>query len=274
MGTAKKIAKAYSKFLYNVMSSTALLIAAVFLLAIIFSILVWEPNIPSIAGVMDNTIMDTIIWVDIVGLIIIIAINIFLKIYFGIDNQEAPSLDKSIDNLRKRIVAEAISETDDSDTNAAGTSAHTINYVNIKEKDIMELMLDNMAEIRKYYMISKSQAQSTFILSVFTCLVAVGLFTAAAILAFTSRNSVNPTLVTTVGGAVVSLFSGTALVVHNSAVKQLNHYYQALHENEQFLSTVNLVSKITSGNQDEVYKKIIDNSLEILKENAKKTAKE
>lgn len=64
------------------------------------------------------------------------------------------------------------------------------------------------------------------------------------------------------------MFAGTVKVVYKSSLEQLNHYYKSLHENERFLSTVHLVSKLSPAKQDEMYAEIIKSSLEI---NAKDT---
>ncbi len=47
------------------------------------------------------------------------------------------------------------------------------------------------------------------------------------------------------------------------SLSQLNHYYDALHENEMFLSAVHLVGNLAIDKQDEIYMRIIDNEMKI-----------
>ena len=61
---------------------------------------------------------------------------------------------------------------------------------------------------------------------------------------------------------VSELIAGTSLLVYKASLEQLNNYYESLHNNERFLSLVNLVSKISSDKQDEVYINIINVELQ------------
>ena len=67
------------------------------------------------------------------------------------------------------------------------------------------------------------------------------------------------------GGEVITeLVAGTALIVYKSSIKQLNHYHKALHEDERFLSSVNLVGKFSSVDmQDEMLKEIIRSEIQM-----------
>ena len=58
--------------------------------------------------------------------------------------------DTSIDDLRNRLIDERIKSE--------------------KDKDILELMLSNMSELKQYYSISKLQARLAFLLAVLFCI--------------------------------------------------------------------------------------------------------
>ena len=130
------------------------------------------------------------------------------------------------------------------------------------QKDILELMFDNMSEIRAYFSISKHHAKLSFWLAILNCLVGIGLLCLSVYFALTGPN-IEPAIIAAVAGAVSELFAATSLVVHKKSLTQLNHYYNALHENEMFLSTVNLVGNLSIDKQDEMFIEIIKNELNV-----------
>lgn len=129
----------------------------------------------------------------------------------------------------------------------------------VNDKDILELMLKNMSEINQYYKMSKSHARLSFALAVVFCI--FGLLLLAYTVTLDKQN-LQPIIIGMISGTICELFAGTALLVHKSSLSQLNHYYKSLHENERFLSTVNLVGKLSHNLQDEAFCKIIDSSLD------------
>lgn len=132
--------------------------------------------------------------------------------------------------------------------------------VSNSKTDIIGLMLKNNDETTEYFSISKSQAKSSFLVAIITCIFGVSfLITAIAITLITKQ--LDLALIPAIGGAITELISGTVLWVHNKSAVQLNHYYDALHENERFLSTVTLVDKLSSESQEEMYKEIIRSQL-------------
>ena len=50
-------------------------------------------------------------------------------------------------------------------------------------------------------------------------------------------------IIPVIGGAITEFVAATALVVYQKSISQLNHYHQALHEDQRFLSSVNLIDK-------------------------------
>lgn len=130
-------------------------------------------------------------------------------------------------------------------------------------KDIIDMMTSNLNQIEDYYIISKSNAQRAFTWAVIFCISGFALFAASVFIAFTIKLT-DFAVIATIGGAASELFAATALIVHNGTQKQLNYYYEALHENEQFLSTVHLVSKLPDEEQAKAYNTIIESSLKML----------
>lgn len=70
-------------------------------------------------------------------------------------------------------------------------------------------------------------------------------------------------MATTIGGVIVEVLAGTSLFVYQKTLNQLNYYYASLHNNERFLSIINIVGKTNI--KDELYQKIVESELENLK---------
>ena len=125
------------------------------------------------------------------------------------------------------------------------------------ENDALNLMLVNMEEIKAYYTLSKTQAKDSFRLSVWMCILGFILLVAAVVLPFLTSGKYEVSIITAIGGAIVEIIAGTSLFVYKNSLSQLNHYYESLHDNERFLSTVNLVRKLSQEKQDDMYIEII-----------------
>ena len=132
---------------------------------------------------------------------------------------------------------------------------------NTDENDALRVMLVNMAEIKAYYTLSKTQAKDSFRLAVWMCVLGFVLIVVAVVLPFFMSGKYEVSIITAIGGAIVEVIAGTSLFVYKNSLVQLNHYYESLHENERFLSTVNLVRKLSEDKQDEMYIEIIRSSI-------------
>lgn len=67
-----------------------------------------------------------------------------------------------------------------------------------------------------------------------------------------------------IGGAIVELIAGTAFYIYRKTLKQYNHYYRSLHENERLLMILNLTCKLSkdiSDRQADMYMEIIRSQL-------------
>ncbi len=140
-----------------------------------------------------------------------------------------------------------------------------------QDKDIINLMIENMVEIREYFNISKKQAKYSFTYAVVATIFGFIMFVIAILIAIIYKE-INVSIITAIGASITELISVVALKINKDAQKQLNYYYDALHENEQYLSTLSLISKISKGKQDDIYIDVIQNYLQknILVEKNKK----
>lgn len=124
------------------------------------------------------------------------------------------------------------------------------------KKDIIALMLKNNDETMEYFKISKNQAKSSFWFSIIACIVGIAMIGISLYGVFKMKDT-QFAIIGIVGGAITELIAGTVLVIHNKSALQLNYYYDALHENEKFLSAINLADKLEDDDKRDMYIEII-----------------
>lgn len=134
-----------------------------------------------------------------------------------------------------------------------------------ESSDTLELMFINMNEIRAYYKMSKIMATLSFVLSVCMCILGFIIITTSIYITFSTDLTFIESIIPIIGGTVVEVIAGTSLSVYKKSLEQLNQYYESLHNNERFLSLVNLVDKLSPNKRDEIYINIINSQLEVLK---------
>ena len=139
------------------------------------------------------------------------------------------------------------------------------NNANDINENTLKLMSLNMAEIREFYSLSKAMAKKSFVLAVTMCVLGFGIILLTIFALFFTDITFMESIVPIIGGSVVEVIAGTSLIVYKKSLEQLNQYYEALHNNERYLSLVNLVDKLTDDKKDETYINIINSQLEKLK---------
>ena len=96
------------------------------------------------------------------------------------------------------------------------------------------------------------------------CISGFVLMIASIILPIAFRLSFQMSIIPAVGGVITELIAGTALVVYRNSLSQLNHYHKALHEDERFLSSVNLLGKFSTAEaQDDMLREIIRSEIQM-----------
>lgn len=128
--------------------------------------------------------------------------------------------------------------------------------------DILGLMALNLRELKEFYTLTKKQAIRSFSLSVGLCVLGFLLIMLATIVAVLWQEN-QIAFVTSIGGAIVEVIAGTALFVYKNSLEQLNFYYLSLHDNERFMSLINISSK--TNKKDELYSEIVISELSRLK---------
>lgn len=181
---------------------------------------------------------------------LLIYVFLLLMIFLFIENNSATSkreVDEFYETLRHSLFSRNYSISDMENRKNDGADS----------TNVLELMTINMKEIKEYYVLSKNMARSSFRLSVSMCLLGFTLIASSIISVFILDAGLGSALVPAIGGAIVEVVAGTSLFVYKQALDQLNKYYEALHENERFLSVVNITDKISPEKKDDVYMEII-----------------
>ena len=75
--------------------------------------------------------------------------------------------------------------------------------------------------------------------------------------------SLGISIIAAISGAITEIISGIVLWIHNKSALQLNYYYDSLHENEKFLSAVNIADKLSEEKREEMYIEIIRKQIDI-----------
>ena len=133
-----------------------------------------------------------------------------------------------------------------------------------KEIDALGRMMINLEDIKEFYTWSQKQAKASFILAVAMCISGFILMIVAIMLPVVFRLSFQMSIIPAIGGVITELIAGTALVVYRNSLSQLNHYHKALHEDERFLSSVNLLGKFSTVEaQDDMLREIIRSEIQM-----------
>lgn len=167
---------------------------------------------------------------------------------------------EEMESYSRRLQQTIVSETTDQ------SGADCIKREDNKNEviDALGRMLINLEDIKEFYTWSQRQAKQSFFLAVVLCISGFALIVISVVLAVTSNTGFEVTIISTVGGVATELIAGTALVVYKNSLSQLNHYHKALHEDERFLSSVNLLGKFSTVEaQDNMLREIIKSEIQL-----------
>lgn len=143
-----------------------------------------------------------------------------------------------------------------------------------QQVDALGRMLINLEDIKEFYTWSQKQAKGAFRLAVGMCIMGFLLIGGAIVIQLFFKQSTDLSLLSAIGGVVTELIAGTALIVYKSSLAQLNHYHKALHEDERFLSSVNLIGKFSNDEiRDEMLREIIRSEIQMNLESLKDDTK-
>lgn len=239
-----------SKKKYHTIVKVLLLITAVIIGILILPIIESESFKIEIFIKKENVVYI----VTLMTLIIVYAALLGTSLYSNI-KRDREKVESFYNNLRKFILPHTNPLNNQSDE-------RDINNKDIDNRDIIELMIANMKEINEYYVLSKRMTQQSFILAVCMCIGGFMIISVSVAFILINNFEAKEAIIPVISGAVIEAIAATTLIVYKKSLEQLNRYYDALHNNEIFLSSVNLVSKISTDKRDQMYEYIIKTKLE------------
>lgn len=206
-----------------------------------------------------NERMWTLTSVPVLNAIILVTLGTLLISYYSIMKRRWQEDNEEEIEFYSRRLQKAISI----EKSQTGISP-SVNNDTKKEIDALGRMLINLEDIKEFYTWSQKQAKASFILAVAMCIFGFSLMTVAVLLPVVFSLEFELSIIPAIGGVTTELVAGTALVVYKHSLLQLNHYHKALHEDERFLSSVNLLGKFSSIEaQDEMLREIIRSEIEM-----------
>lgn len=138
------------------------------------------------------------------------------------------------------------------------------NYDDSKVIDAIKHMNINLENIKEFYIWSQKQAKYAFRLAIVLCILGALLIFFAILFPIVFNRDIDLTIIPAIGGAIVEVIAGTSLIVYQRSLSQLNHYHKALHEDERFLTSVNLLNRFSkTETQDEMLKEIIRSEIQM-----------
>lgn len=127
---------------------------------------------------------------------------------------------------------------------------------NQPDYDVFKLLYKNVRESTEYYIISKRQANKSFILAIVSCVLGVIVYICGfLIVAFWDKNI---TLLTTISGTVVELIASLSFWMYSKSLKQLNEYHRRLSSTEKYLTAIQMADKLESPEKYNMYRWIIE----------------
>lgn len=229
---------------------------AIEMFAMLFIVLLFKENPFKMGSIGDESIITTTLGIASVMLAFIALLTSYLSImkrrWQEDDEEELESYSR---RLKRAIVPEEIKQEEKKGFG---------NEDKKKEIDALGRMMINLEDIKEFYTWSQKQAKASFILAVSMCISGFVLMIAAVMLPVVFRLSFEMSIIPAIGGVITELIAGTALVVYRNSLSQLNHYHKALHEDERFLSSVNLLGKFSTVEaQDDMLREIIRSEIQM-----------
>lgn len=141
------------------------------------------------------------------------------------------------------------------DTKAAKEAADLSREQLERSNDVVSLMINNVSELREYYVISKRQANRVFTSTLVICILGFIVFILGIVLSAITKQEL--ALYTTISGGIVELISGLFFWLYKGTTNQLNLYHERLGYTEKYLTAMQLAEKMSPERKDETYKYII-----------------
>lgn len=128
-----------------------------------------------------------------------------------------------------------------------------------KKNDVLSMMIDNVSELREYYIISKQQARKSFSAALFICFFGIFIYL-LGIIAYMAFDK-NISVISVIGGTVVEIIAGLFFWLYREATKQLGIYHQRLGSTEKYLTVIQIIKEMPEEKQAEAYRSLMTSIL-------------
>ncbi len=181
-----------------------------------------------------------------------------------VDMKVASKENDEIEQSREKISI-VMSKDEDASENSSKEQGDT-------SKNVIAMMIDNVGELREYYVISKQQARRSFSASLFICFFGIVIYV-LGIVAYVFLNK-NISAVSIIAGTVVEVISALFFWLYREATKQLSIYHQRLGSTEKYLIAIQIIKDMQTENKtfscNKLLEAILMDNREIIKhENGK-----
>lgn len=153
-------------------------------------------------------------------------------------DKENKEIDKALEK-KKNIVFELV--TSESDQN---------------QKNVLNMMADNVSELKEYYVISKQQARKSFSAALFICFFGIAIYI-FGIVAYVILNK-DISLISIIAGTVVEVIAGLFFWLYREATNQLSIYHQRLGDTEKFLIAYQMIGEVPEEHRYEEQRNFIN----------------
>lgn len=111
-----------------------------------------------------------------------------------------------------------------------------------EQVDIIKIMYENVGEMREYYVISKQQANKSFISALFICFTGVAIYIIGIFSYIFLGKDIN--IISVISGTVVEIISGLFFWLYKNTIKQLEIYHKRLELTEKYLIAYHMIQQI------------------------------
>lgn len=132
------------------------------------------------------------------------------------------------------------------------------------DKNVINMMIDNVSELREYYVISKQQARKSFSAALFICFFGILIYLLGIVIYIVFDKDIS--IISVIGGTVVEVIAGLFFWLYRESTKQLGIYHQRLGSTEKYLTVIQIVKEMPEDKQAEAYNALISSILSDNKE--------
>lgn len=122
------------------------------------------------------------------------------------------------------------------------------------DKNVLNMMMDNVSELREYYVISKQQARRSFSAALFICFLGIFIYL-LGIIAYIVLDK-NISIISVISGTVVEVIAGLFFWLYREATKQLGVYHQRFGSTEKYLTVMQIIREMPEDKRVEAFQNL------------------